>query len=149
MPFPEVRGLVALPVIPVQLATTGSLSGVIDREDFAGPQSVLFLLHNGTSATTMSATDLFIFESDTISATASGGTAITSGNTSGLTFTTSGIIGLEIDLRGKGRFIGVTMSAPNVATSGILGLFAILGDGHTNPPSAATNGMISVRRIGQ
>ena len=148
MPFPEVRGLVALPVIPVQLATTGSLSGVIDREDFHNPQSVLFLLHNGTSATTMSATDLFIFEHDPISATASGGTAITSGNTSALTFTTSGIIGLEIDLRGKGRFIGCVLCAPTNDSS-IQGLTAIMGDGNRNPPTAATDGMISVRRIGQ
>lgn len=148
MSFPEVRGLICLPVIPVQLATTGSLSGVIDREDFAGPQSVIFLVHNGTSATTMSTIDLFITESDTLSAVASQATAITSGNTSALSFTTSGIIGLEIDLRGKGRFIGCVLCAP-VNDSSIQGVTAIMGDGNRSPHTAALDGMISVRRIGQ
>ena len=148
MSFPEVRGLVVLPLISPTAREAETQSATIDREDFDGAASILFCLQAGSGATTISASRIHTFEHDSQSATGSM-TAITSGHTSGLTFTASGIIGLEIDLRGKGRFIGVTMSAPNVATSGILGLFAILGDGHTNPPSAATNGMISVRRIGQ
>lgn len=149
MSFSKTRELRQFSLIGMGAREAETASGVIDREDFDGATSLLLGVVAGSGATTISASRIHVFQSETVSATASGGTAIASGTTSGLTFTASGIIGLDMDLRTRARFIGVTLSTPNVATSGINGVIATMSDGTTGPPAAALDGFVNIRRIGQ
>jgi hypothetical protein len=149
MTYPATRGLAFVNLIGAGARENQTNSGVIDREDYNHPASVLFAVHAGSGATTISATAIHVYQSDTVSATASGQTAIASATTSGMTFTASGWIGLEVDLRNRKRFIGVTLSSPNVATSGVNGVLAVLSDGQTSPPGTSVDGFVNVKRVGQ
>lgn len=150
MPFPIVDGLVPISLIAAAGFSNTSASAVIDREDFNGQTSLLVLLHMGSvMSDTASGFDIRLTQSDTFSGTASDGTAITSAHTSGQTFTNSGqFMGITMDLRDKGRFIGVILSAPS-GGSGIAAVIGILGDAAVVPAPAANDGFVSVNRIGQ
>lgn len=136
-------------VIQGQKGANTVLSGVLDRGDFGYPEAIQFVTWAGAvmdAETSGMVMRLYQDDGSTASATASGMTAVTSGNTSGLTYTTSGqCIALHWDARGAERFIGVVLSVPT--TSADTGVIANCF-GHTNvPPTAATGSQ--TRFIGQ
>lgn len=122
-------------------------SGVIDLGDLGYPGYVCATMVAGdilSGAT--SGSILRLYSSNTVSATASGMTAITSANTSGLTFTNSSqTISVGVDLRGGNRFLGATLST--ITNSASIGAVATFRDHAEIPPDAATGSQI--RFIGQ
>lgn len=148
MSYPGTRNLVVTSLIGSGAREAQTNSGFIDRLNFPQATSVLFCLECGSGATTISASRIQILESE-LTSTIAGGTDIASATTSGLTFTASGIIGLEMDLRNRARFLVVELSTPNVATSGTNGVFAILSDNAVAPPGASVDGFLNIRRVGE
>lgn len=123
-------------ISPRKRTTAGKASAAFDTR---GMERVLVVLQRGTLAANLRFRG---FTSDTVSATASGMTAITGFDLSGLA--TSSLT-YAVDIRKKGdlrRFVGVTVSNANSAN---LGVFAIGVSNKAIPP--ATTGFTSVTRV--
>jgi hypothetical protein len=122
MPSPQSDFRPVVIVQPVRQANTVA-SGVIDRANWGYPDYMSFVTWAGeVVAGATSGMVLRIFHSNTVSATASGMTAITSGNTSGLSYSNSGgTITLHWDSRAASRFVGAKLSVPTAtADTGVL-----------------------------
>lgn len=132
----DIRSVVG---IPSGSKANTTASGVVDLGDLGYPNLIDFVVTMGdvmNGAT--SGCKLTVFHSNTVSATASGMTAITSATTSGLTFPNSGTtITLGVDWRQKFRFAGMKLTVPT--TSCVVGVNLDCFDHKEVPPTAYAN----------
>lgn len=146
MGFPASEGMAKATLFAPSAPDATSLSAVVDREDFVRGAGFAATIHTGSAsaASLYSGLVLQLFESDTVSATASGMDAISGAGVSGVTASKQ-YMEITGDLRYRKRFIGAKLSVP---TGFVLvdGTFTIT-DVVAEPPSASLDGLAAVTRI--